>query len=267
MARNLVTIDQVVNDFILGLDGDDYVNNASDTIVRNYALRAVRDLGFDTMLKVKSVKLSSNANQSVDLPDDFVDLIKIGIVGADGLVHVFGQNQNINMSQAYVLDGNNNPIDSDGDGVYDRVDSKGGAIITGVFGNDDSIVFSNYIYQGNIGQIYGLGGGFYEGEYRVNYDQNRIELSSGHSEIVIEYIADEARSSNPTVHVYAEEAVRNYIYWQLVQKKSNVPSYEKERARHEWFESKRIAKSRIMSFSKEDALRTIRRNFKQAPKY
>jgi len=194
MARNLVTIDQVVNDFILGLDGDDYVNNASDTIVRNYALRAVRDLGFDTMLKVKSVKLSSNTNQSVDLPDDFVDLIKIGIV-------------------------------------------------------------------------YGLGGGFYEGEYRVNYDQNRIELSSGHSEIVIEYIADEARSSNPTVHVYAEEAVRNYIYWQLVQKKSNVPSYEKERARHEWFESKRIAKSRIMSFSKEDALRTIRRNFKQSPKY
>ncbi len=34
----------------------------------------------------------------------------------------------------------------------DRVDSKGGAIITGVFGNDDSIVFSNYLYQGNIGQ-------------------------------------------------------------------------------------------------------------------
>ena len=48
----------------------------------------------------------------------------------------------------------------------------------------------------------------------VNRDQNRNELKGNSSikEIVIEYIADEARSKNPSVHVYAEEALRSYIY-------------------------------------------------------
>jgi hypothetical protein len=38
---------------------------------------------------------------------------------------VFGENKNQNMAMKYVLDSNDNPIDSDGDGVYDRVDAKG----------------------------------------------------------------------------------------------------------------------------------------------
>jgi len=138
-----------------------------------------------------------------------------------------------------------------------------------VFGADDFIVFSNYIYQNNIGQIYGLGGGFYEGEYRLNLDQNRIEFSSNSSvnEIVIEYIADEARSVNPTVHIQAEEALRAYIYFRIIERKSSVPVAEKARARSEYYNERRKANSRLKAFSKEEALKTIRKNFKQAPKY
>ena len=130
-------------------------------------------------------------------------------------------------------------------------------------------MFSNYIYQNNIGQIYGLGGGFYEGEYRLNLDQNRIEFSSNSSvnEIVIEYIADEARSVNPTVHIEAEEALRSYIYYKIIERKSSVPMSEKARARSEYYNERRKANARLKAFSKEEALKTIRKNFKQAPKY
>ena len=130
-------------------------------------------------------------------------------------------------------------------------------------------MFSNYIYQNNIGQIYGLGGGFYEGEYRLNLDQNRIEFSSNNSvnEIVIEYIADEARSVNPTVHIEAEEALRSYIYYKIIERKSSVPMAEKTRARSEYYNERRKANARLKAFSKEEALKTIRKNFKQAPKY
>jgi len=267
MARNLITVDQIVNDFVLSMDSSDYVNDAGDTIIRHFALRGIRDFGFDVSQRVKSLRLTTGANQTVELPDDFVDLIKVGVVGADGLLHVYGVNDNINISQRYVLDGNDNPVDSDGDGVYDREDAKSGSVQSGVFGGDDSVVFTNYIYQGNVGQLYGLGGGFYMGEYRINKEQNRLEISGDAGEVVIEYIADEARSSNPVIHAYAEEAIQNYIYWQLLKRKSNVPAVEKQQARHEWFESKRIAKSRMNAFSKEDALRVIRKNFKQSPKY
>jgi hypothetical protein len=255
MARNLVTVDQVVNDFVLTLEGDDYANNASDTLIHNYALRGIREMGFDLLQRVRSIKLSAGTNNTVDLPDDFVSLVKVGIVGSDGLVHVFGENKNINYSQAYRTDAAGNSIDSDGDGVFDRVDSKGSVATGGVFGADDFIVFSNYIYQNNIGQIYGLGGGFYEGEYRLNLDQNRIEFSSNSSvnEIVIEYIADEAR--------------RSYIYYKIIERKSSVPMAEKARARSEYYNERRKANARLKAFSKEEALKTIRKNFKQAPKY
>ena len=269
MARNLVTVSQVVNDFILTLEGDDYANNASDTLIHNYALRGIREMGFDLLQRVRSIKLSAGANNTVDLPDDFVDLIKIGLVGSDGLVYVFGENKNINYSQKYKTDSAGNNLDSDGDGVFDREDAKTGTSSSGVLSGDDFFIFSNYIYQNNIGQIYGLGGGFYEGEYRLNLDQNRIELATNNptSEVVIEYIADEARSSNPTVHVQAEEALRSYIYYRLVERKSNVPMAEKSRARAEYYNERRKANSRLKSFSQQEALKTIRKNFKQSPKY
>ena len=239
MARNLVTVSEVVSDFMLSLEYDDYTKNVSDTLVHNYALRGIREMGFDMLQRVRSIKLSKGSNDTVDLPDDFVSLVKIGVVGSDGLVYVLSSNPNINYSQKYKK-------------------TSGG-----------HIVFSNYIYQNNVGQLYGLGGGRYEGQYRLNLDQNRIELmlNSAFSEVVIEYIADEARSVNPTVHTMAEEALRAYIYYKIIQRKSAVPAAEKARARAEYFNELRRANSRLQAFSKEDALQVIRKNFKQAPKY
>lgn len=269
MARNLVTVSEVVNDFILGIDSDDYANNVSDTLVHNYALRGIREFGFDLLQRVRSLKLSKGANDTIALPDDFVSLVKIGIVGTDGLVHVLGENKNINYSQKYKTDAGGNLIDSDGDGINDREDAKTGAVTSSILGNDSSLVFSNYIYQGSVGQIYGLGGGIYQGQYRLNLDQNRIEvaLSSGFSEVVIEYIADEARSVNPTIHIEAEEALRTYIYHKIIERRSSVPAVEKNRARAEYYNERRKANARLKAFSMEEALKTIRKNTKQSPKY
>lgn len=269
MARNLITVSEVVSDFIMSLDADDFAKNVSDTLVHNYALRGIREMGFDMLQRVRSIKLSKGDNDTVQLPDDFVSLVKIGVVGDDGLVYVLSNNPNINYSQKYKEDSAGNLIDSNGDGVYDRESAKGKTSATGIGGDDDHIVFSNYIYQNNVGQLYGLGGGRYEGQYRLNLDQNRIELmlNSAFSEVVIEYVADEARSENPTVHTMAEEALRAYIYYKVIERKSNVPAGEKARARAEYFNEFRRANSRMKSFSKEDALQVIRKNFKQAPKY
>ncbi len=268
MARNLVTVSEVVNDFIMSIEGEDFSRNVSETLVHNYALRGIREMGFDMLQRVRSIKLTKNGNDTVDLPDDFVSLVKVGVVGSDGLVYVFGPNPNINASQKYATTSGGQLIDSNGDGVYDRVDAKGSPV-TALPGQDDHVVFSNYIYQSNVGQVYGFGGGKYRGDYRLNLDQNRIEIAgdSNVSEVVIEYVADEARSENPTVHVMAEEALRAYIYYKIVQRKSTVPAGEKARARSEYFNELRRANSRMQSFSKEDALQVIRKNFKQSPKY
>jgi len=124
------------------------------------------------------------------------------------------------------------------------------------------------VYGNNQGQLYGMGGGRYQGEFRVNLDQNRIEIKSNSNvaDLVVEYVADEARSANPQVHVYAEEALIAYIYYKMIERKAAVPMAEKQRARAEYYNERRKANARMKSFTKEEALKTIRKNYKQAPK-
>ena len=270
MSRHLIPVSEIVNDYILTMGSDDFSSDVSDTLVRNFALRGIREMGFDISKVVKSLKLAVNkTNNSVELPDDFVDMTKIGVVGSDGLLYVFGENKNISAPLQYVADSSNNRIDSDDDGVYDRESAKEYQVTLSAERGYESYIFRNYLYENNYGALYGIGGGNYSGEYRMNFEQNRIELSTSDSVdyIVIEYIADEARSINPSIHIYAEPALRSYIYYRLIERKTNVPLGEKARARQEFYNEKRLANSRINSVTKEEILKTIRKNFKQSPKY
>ena len=217
MARNYIPLNQVINDFIITLDTDDYVSYAPDTTIRSFALRGIREMGFDMLKVVRSLKLPVLNNNTVTLPDDYVDWTKVGVVGGDGLVYVLGENKNINMSQAYAEDDDRDNYDSDGDDLLERVDSKtatsGGspAADAGITDGMESYVFRNFVHENNEGRLYGIGGGQYYGEFRVNMDQNRLELKGNSSmdEVVIEYVADEARATNPQVHIYTEEALRS----------------------------------------------------------
>jgi hypothetical protein len=286
-GMNYVTLKQVIDDFIITLDGDDYVSNASDAAIRNFALRGIRELGFDVSKRIKSLKLTVDAStQSVALPDDYVDAIKLAIVGSDGLLRVLGANKNINYSSRYELDSSGvatgeisdseeGPLDIEANLVRDIEPSKSATGGGGGGGTDealagfDSFIFRNYVYDNNVGRLYGAGGGHLAGDYRINLADNRIELelNTNVTEVVIEYIADEARSTNPVVHVYLEEALRSYIYYKLCERKSSVPANEKTRARAEYYNERRKANARMSNFTKEEALKTIRSNYKQSPKY
>lgn len=278
MARNTVALDQVVGDFMLTQEGDDYTTHSSEMVVRNIALRGIREMGFDVSKKIRSLKLAINkANNTVELPDDFVDLTKVGIVGADGKVYVFPSNKHINFSQTYAnsagtaVNTSADAADNDSDGLFDRVDSKtatGGGEGDSLSETFDSYVFSNFVQGSSNGRLYGLGGGGSLGAYRLNLDQNRLEIEagSGYSEVVIEYVADEARSTNPDIHVYIEEALRSYMYYKLIERKSTVPGGEKARARSEYYNERRKANARMSNFTKQEALQVISKNFRQSPK-
>ena len=286
-GMNYVTLKQVIDDFIITLDGDDYVSNASDAVIRNFALRGIRELGFDVSKRIKSLKLTvDSSTQSVALPDDYVDAIKVAIVGGDGLLRVLGANRNVNYSSRYELDSSGvatgetsdseeGPLDIEANLVRDIEPSRsatgggGGGSTDEALSGFDSFIFRNYVYENNVGRLYGVGGGQLVGDYRINLADNRIELEVNDtvSEVVIEYIADEARSTNPVVHVYLEEALRSYIYYKLCERKSSVPANEKARARAEYYNERRKANARMSNFTKEEALKTIRSNYKQSPKY
>ena len=293
-GMNYVTLSQVIDDFIITMDGDDYISHASDAAIRNIGLRGIREFGFDVTARIKSLKRTIQSNNTIELPDDYVDLTKIAVAGDDGILHILGENKNINYSRRMQTSSDtaaDNPDDAGQGGasltdvaddfdlsphrvlnnvIGDRVDDKAATTGTDAGGNDyDVYVFDNYLYQGGLGRLYGLGGGQVRGQYRINLDQNRIEIdtSTDFSEVVLEYVADEARSLNPVIHVYAEEALRCYMYYKLCERKSTVPMGEKQRARSEYYNERRKAKARLSNFTKEEAMRIVRKNFKLAPKY
>ena len=81
MARNFVSVKEVVNDFLLTLSEDDYASNVTDYHVHQLALRGIREMGFDVMKRVKSLALDVTSLNTVELPDDFVGLLRIGAEG------------------------------------------------------------------------------------------------------------------------------------------------------------------------------------------
>lgn len=282
---NYISLREMLVDYKITMDEDDYASSASDYAIRNFALRGIREFGFDVQPIVRSIKRSVHAsNNTVTLPDDFVDIVKLGVVDDNGVVRAFAENKNINISQKLVdplstsessdigtddfTNTGNRRVLTDNN-INDREDDQTSTVSDGNNDDLDFYIFENYLYQGGLGRLYGLGGGKLRGNYRINYDQNRIEIDSeaGVTEVVLEYISDAARSSDPVVHVYAEEALRSYVYYKIVERKSSVPAGEKQRARAEYYNERRKARIRLSNFSKEQALNTIRKNFKLAPKY
>ena len=171
-----IPLDQVVNDYVIAMQEDDYASNVSDYQLRQYALRDIREFGMDISANIKSTLLDVDEQYGyVEIPCDLLALTKIGQLGADGLVYVFAENKNMNLLK-------DQPAESVPDYLL----------------GFDSYVFRNFIFESTVGRLYGMGGGQGAGEYRMNWAENRIEISmlSGTTQVVIEYISDEAKSDN-----------------------------------------------------------------------
>lgn len=259
-TKGKISISDIVQDIMFSIEDDDFLSNTSEVLLTNYARRGIKEMDFDFGQHIKSIKYTVNtATQTLDIPSDCVDVVKIGVVGSDGMVYVLANNKNINYSHTQ-------PSTAGTDSTPDKTPTAtpGGSSDS----EFDQFVFHNYFANGTYGQLYGLGGGQRYGEYRVNWHQGRIEFSSTNdlTEVVLEYLTDNYLDSSPNIHTYAEEALRAYIYYRLIERKASVPMGEKQRARKEYYNELRKAKARLSSFTKEDALQVIRKNFKQSPK-
>ena len=54
-GMNYVTLTDIIGDFKITMDSDDYAANASDIAIRNFALRGIREFGFDVTSRIKSL--------------------------------------------------------------------------------------------------------------------------------------------------------------------------------------------------------------------
>jgi len=202
-----------------------------------YANRGLKVLTYDVLGATKVVLLEVSSALKIDLPGDYVDYTFVGVVGNDGVVQPLGAKGDIPK-----------------------------------IGTGNALIKNSQFFTGTNGAVFGAGGGqnmlgYYQPQIDADNNQMLFAATQNGTVIYLEYISDgRAEGGQTIVHEYAEEALHAWIHWKSIQFKRNVSRVDKDTARREFKNEKRLAVARFSSFTKEEALQSIRKGFKQAPK-
>lgn len=216
------------------------------------AVACLREINMDVNGIVKIVELSINDNDTVDLPEDFMNYSKIGIVGADGRIHCLGRDNNINLNPTH---------DDCGDQIANP---------------NTGFPYSGAFYGLNAGEggLFGVGGGNNNiGYYRLDRASNQLWLANmsflGGAGIILEYIADVNASSEGDfeVHPFIVETVKSWISWQYVIDDRNTSGGEKEMRRRNYYNNLRISKHRYGSCTIEEWYSALRTQNQATPRF
>ena len=240
-----LTLDELVREYLIEI-GEQTLHKKMRYL--QYGINGLREFNFDTTGVPKPVVLPVNDNDTVDIPDDFIDYIRIAICGVDGQLQDFAQNKDICFPRAK----------SDcGDIVPD--DSSGGTVLIDHFEGGQ---FRNNEF---IGRRFGEGGGSPgPGAYRFNLRKGYISLQGFTGDnIILEYMADIEKNDkgNFTVHPFIVQALKSWMAWQAEERRPKpIPSLINSK----WLtfkREKRIAKRRLVSPTIQEAKNVIRKHF------
>lgn len=272
-SRNFIPLKDIVNNMLLTRDEDDYGKYMNAWQLMTFGKECIRnELAVDLAGYVKSVKLTVNETlNTAELPIDYLDYTKIGVLDKKNEVRVLYVNDKINIAGSILFDAGGAPIlDSDGRNTTGDKEMDAQCVNQNNSLNN-YYLFHNYWNGEDNGAVYGLGGGKNQfGYYRINDMDNRIDLDTcfDYSEgIILEYIGDESMAQNPMIPFEAEAMVRDYIYFRMIAYKRNVPQSAVQVAERRFRQSKRRANFKRKMFTKAEALQQINRRYQQTPKF
>jgi hypothetical protein len=269
-AYQYVSLQDIVNNFILMYTGDDQIINRvkRDKIIF-HAKRGLQELNYDVLREIKSIELELNPDiLTLILPEDFVKHVRVSWVDNKGFFHPLIVDENSPIAKAYLQDNAYNYLFDDtgevleaAQNTYDPLLKPNKAFQYFSLKND----CCNYPYENNYNGRYGLetSEANINGRIYVNKQSGIMKFSSnvGSKIIVLEYISDGVESSDigdVRIHKYAEEALYQYILWMLLHSKFGIQEYIIRRARKEFEVARRRAKMRLSTLSFDNIKQAIR---------
>lgn len=264
-----VTLPEVVNGFMGSLEDDDYVAGVDRLRVINLAKRGIRqELYPDVVNEIKARELEISPSLTITLPDDYVNYVRISWVDGRGYLHPMAENNMINVATAYLQDNNYNLLFDDEGEVLEASGQRPEAGDRSFYqyefnrsaGNEYERSYHHYHspdFNVDLSKIYK------NGAYRIDKEGGYIQFSSdvNGKNIVLEYLTDGlsgVTDGEIRVHKFCQDALDNYIYWKLIERRRFVPNTEKDRARREYFESKRKAKLKIKPIRKSELIQVLK---------
>ena len=218
----------------------------------HYAVQGLRELNFDTLQIVKSVRLPINSYKAVSLPCDFVDYIRVGEeVGQ----YVFSWAEKDSMTRLNKFDQNGNKV------PYGDIEATNGLLPN----NWEGFWYTNYINDKgeHLGRIFNNKPAF-RSSFALLRERGEIQLDVDvtATEIVLDYITDGTSiDSSNAVHPYAAQAIESYIFWKMKEHSRAFNLSERQLAREEYYNQHRILRARMNNMDVQDVQRSLSRSY------
>lgn len=222
----------------------------------NMAMRGMQELGLDFFYQIKSVKLPKNANQTVNLPNDYIQYSKIGVLNDQGQIIPLMYNEKFT---SYAEQNPNRIGDTTDNTLYNLYFWS-------------SFIFYNYWNGDTFMNLYGIPSGApFVGEFKIDNNAGLILLNENfyYSYLMVEYLAAPDENETYRIPVQFQEAMISYLRWKDIistPATSHMGLADKGMRRHEFFNDRRLAWARYRPFDMEQAYEWQLRNQRMAVK-
>lgn len=231
--------------------------------VWHIAVRVVREMNLDVYGSFKTKLLYVNDNKTVDLPQDYLNYSKIGILNDFGEVLTLKRNDSMSeLHEQYVAEL----------GSVQKVPVVDGAIALNSPTRFPFIWF-NYWGAYNYGyHLYGLAGGTSTiGSYKLDETERVIYLSEDwpYQTIMLEYLSSgyDDECGDYMVPLKAEEAVMSGIRWRNAQDlRKKYTNSDVEYYRKEFYNQRRLSKLRLNQATISEMQNVFRSHVKMVAK-
>lgn len=219
-------LDQIVREFLIEKFGAEQVDNRYPRLLQ-IAISGLRDMNIrGNIVSSKIIKLAVNDNDTVDLPNDYVDYIRVSICYNNQML-ALGLNKNMCP----------NDYDDCGDIKASTLNSLGCG--NGIYSLNET---GDYVGKNFGGGTNGNSIGyykFYDGYIALQ------GMSSLYNEIILEYISDPAMvDGTHLIHDFDVETLKAYMWWKYIEANRTYNMGEKDLARKLYGKLKK--ESRIM---------------------
>lgn len=258
MSQGYTTVDKIVKSACM--EEGDYGLHQYQMFLE-WALECVQDFRIDSVHEVKTVIETVDSISTIPFPSDYVSWLKVGVKIGDRVKTLI---TNDRLSNHFDLDssGNEEANERYTPNYTDSLNAT--SDYTGYW-------FRNVLFDGiSNGNIFGYGNGSQgEGDFKVDRANRRFVFTSDlvGTDLLIEYVSTGLDESSDTlVEETLRKAVKYYILWRKAQRSKSYGMGEKELARRDWAEAKRIALRRNFSVDAEKLMAIVRASYMQTPK-
>jgi hypothetical protein len=266
-----VGIEDLVNNFTQNFTGDDTLLGYIPRSKVIYQVKqAIREFTYGMLAQVRVVEFELNDANNIILPPDYVNYVRISWVNQKtGQIQPMSQSRHHPLGTAYLQDNvgdilfDNNGEILEGTTAIEAINDALPAIPNlNDFPNWPYGCFNSYTRYG-IGQIWNLDvSRNFNGTFDINDKRIHFGADSVSRIILLEYVSDglQVLEAEMKVHKFAEQAVYDFVHYNLGRNSIRLPDYEKRNLKKANDTSVRNAKVRLLGIKPNEFIAMWRAN-------